>query len=89
MSKIRVSSRQLNASHIQEASSILAHAFNNDPRFVWMVRPKDEQRRLTVLEKGFFPPLVKFFITHSNSVYGAFRGKELVGVAMWVPPGLL
>jgi ribosomal protein S18 acetylase RimI-like enzyme len=73
----------LPAKCVQRAVGLLADAFRNDPIFCFHF--PDPQLRRKVLEL-FFSDVVQ---THMrfNHVYAAFDGEEVVGAAVWRPPG--
>lgn len=73
----------LPAKRIRGAVSLLADAFRDDPIFCFHF--PDLQLRRKVLEL-FFGDVVRAHMQF-NRVHAAFDGEELVGVAVWRPPG--
>jgi hypothetical protein len=73
----------LPAKCIRRAVSLLADAFRNDPIFCFHFA--DPRLRRKVL-KLFFSDVVRAHMRF-NHVYAAFDGEELLGAAVWRPPG--
>ena len=73
----------LPAKCVQRAVGLLVDAFRNDPIFCFHF--PDPQLRGKVLEL-FFSDVVQAHMRF-NHVYAAFDGEEVVGAAVWRPPG--
>jgi len=72
----------LERSQIEEASEILAHAFNDDPIFRYFAR-EQEQARINAIKL-----LAKTALRYShpyNHIYTTTN--DLKGIAVWIPPG--
>ena len=70
---------QLEKSHIDNASEIIANAFNEDP-FLQHVLPEEGKDKLI---HGIFKTILRYSQVY-NSTYTT---PELKGVAVWIPPG--
>jgi len=72
----------LERSQIEEASEILAHAFNDEPIFRYFAREQEQARRNAI------KLLAKTALRYSqpyNHIYTTTN--ELKGIAVWIPPG--
>lgn len=78
---VRVS--ELTSDRLEEAATVLARSFRDDPNFVYLFR--EEEVRARVLPRVFTAG-VRDALDFGH-VYAASRGGELVGVAAWLPPG--
>jgi len=59
----------------------LAEAFEHDPHFSWIIR--DERRRLERLEAGFRAFMARLWLPQDQG----FTHEQLIGGALWMPPG--
>jgi ribosomal protein S18 acetylase RimI-like enzyme len=70
---------RLEPARLGEASAVLAHAFHDDPAWIWLF--PDERRRARILPWLF---RVGFDVTAAD-VWAA--GRPVQGAARWLPPG--
>jgi hypothetical protein len=73
--------RPMETKDVGTVSESLARAFFDDPHFSWIIR--DERARLARLQAGFAVFIRRIWLPHKVS----YTHQELIGAALWMPPG--
>jgi len=76
--------RPATAADVKPLAAVMARAFYDDPPFIWMLPdPKTRLKR----SRRFFAALARGEALARGGVDIAFAGTEVVGAAIWRPPG--
>jgi hypothetical protein len=73
--------RKMTSADVEPAAHALARAFEHDPHFSWIV-PNDETR-LERLERAFAVFVRSIWLPQDHG----FIHEQLIGAALWMPPG--
>lgn len=73
--------RKMTPEDVDAAARVLARAFEHDPHFSWIVR--DDQTRLERLERAFALFIRTIWLPQDHG----FIHEQLIGAALWMPPG--